>query len=44
MKSMHSKRRFVNPLRTLVNFREYLKLWSLDEFVTMIAAVLSKTR
>ena len=32
MKSMHSKRRFVNlknPLRTLVNFREYLKLWSL---------------
>ena len=40
MKSMHSKRRFVNlknPLRTLVNFREYLKLWSLDEFVTILS-------
>ena len=32
MNAIYSKRRFVNlknPLRTLVNFREYLKLWSL---------------
>jgi hypothetical protein len=34
MESMHSKRRFVNlknPLRTLINFREYLKLWRFGE-------------
>jgi hypothetical protein len=34
-----SKRRFVNlknPLHTLVDFREYLKLRSLDEFFTTL--------
>jgi hypothetical protein len=40
MNSTHSKRKFVNlknPLSTLVNFREYLKLWSLDEFLTILS-------
>ena len=40
MNAMYSKRRFVNlknPLSSLVNFREYLKLWSLDEFLTILS-------
>ena len=40
MNAMYSKRRFVNlknPLRTLVDFGEYLKLWSLDEFITIFS-------